>query len=123
MAIVDLVDIIEQRIAQIEEDDEFVGVEDTYFDSEKGIWCLLTLFDEALGELMGLEFIETAESWRRPEAILEYNEAASEEIMVLVVVPDESFVEMSELLARAGNPMIHISDYSAMEFVPHVLVG
>jgi len=40
-----------------------------------------------------------------------------------VIVPDGSFVEMSELLARAGDSSISISDYRAMELVPQALAG
>jgi hypothetical protein len=123
MAVVDIVDIVDQRMAQIEEDDPDIRAEETYFTDDTGVWSLLTLYDDELEELLGFEFIETKESWRRPEAVLQYNEAAMEGFTVLVVVPDESFVEMSELLARAGDSSITISDYSAMDLIPLVLVG
>jgi hypothetical protein len=123
MAVVDVMDIVDQRMAQIGEDDPDIRVEETYFTDDTGVWSLLTLYDEALDELLGFEFIETAESWRRPEAVLQYNEAAAEGFTVLVIVPDESFVDMSELLARAGDSSITVSDFSAMELAPRVLVG
>jgi hypothetical protein len=123
MAVVDIVDIVDQRLAQIEEDDADISAEETYFSGESGVWCLITLWDDEVDELLGFEFIETAESWKRLDAVLEYNEAASEEVDVVVIVPDESFVELAELLNRAGDPRITISDYSAMELQPRVLVA
>lgn len=123
MAVVDLVDLVDQRLAQLAEDDEDIRGEETYLVGDTGVWCLLALFEDTTDELIGFEFIETAESWKRPDAVLQYNETVTEGFNVLVIVPDESFVEMSELLARAGDTSINISDYSAMELVPQALVG
>jgi hypothetical protein len=123
MAVVDLIDLVDQRLAQLAEDDEDIRAEETYLVGDTGVWGLLVLYEDDSDELMGFEFIETAESWKRPDAVLQYNEAATEGFTVLVIVPDESFVEMSELLARAGDTSIGVSDYSAMELVPQVLVG
>jgi hypothetical protein len=123
MAVVDLEDIVEQRNAQIEEDYADVRTDETYFFGESGVWCLLVLLGKGSGEVLEYEFIETAESWRRPDAVLEYNEAAYERVDVVIVVPDQSLEEVAELVTRAGNPEIIISDYSAMELVPRVLVS
>lgn len=123
MAVVDIMDIVDQRVAQIEEDDPELDIEDTYFVGEMGLWCLLTISDEEIGEIVEFEFVESAESWKRPDAVLEYNEAVNDDTEVLVIVPDESFMEASELLARAANPGISISDYQAMELVPQPLVS
>lgn len=123
MAVVDLKDIVDQRKAQIEELDAEARTEDTYFSGESGIWCLLTVWNDRFEELTEIEFIETAESWKRPDAVLEYNEAAVEEVDVLVIVPDGSFVNAAELITRAGDPGIAISDYSAIGLVPRVLVS
>ncbi|MDW5562674.1 MAG: hypothetical protein SA339_05555 [Methanomassiliicoccus sp.] len=123
MAVVDLIDLVDQRLAQFEADEEEIRTEETYLAGETGIWCLLSIFDDGTDELIGFEFIETAESWKRPDAILEYNETVTEGFNVLVIVPDDSFVEMNELLARAGDSTIMVSDYSAMELVPRVLAG
>lgn len=123
MAVVDLKDIVDQRIVQIEEDYADVRTEETYFFGESGVWCLLVLLDKSSGKILEYEFIETAESWRRPDAVLEYNEAAYERVDVVIVVPDQSLEEVAELVTRAGNPEIIISDYSAMELVPRVLVS
>ncbi len=123
MAVVDLVDLIDQRLAQILEDEEGVRAVETYVVGDTGVWCLLALYDEDADELFGFEFVETAESWRRPDAVLQYNEAVVEGYEVLVIVPDGAFVEMRELLARAGDMSMKISDYGAMELVPKALVG
>jgi hypothetical protein len=123
MAAIDIMDIVDQRKAQIEEDYIDVRTEDTYFTGEMGAWCLLTIHDENTGEALEYDFIETGESWRRPDAILEYNEAAYEQVEVVVIVPDNSFDEVVVLVARAGYLGIIISDYSAMALSPRVLVS
>lgn len=123
MAVVDLIDLVDQRMAELAEDDEGIRPQETYLVGETGIWCLLALYDDESDELIGFEFIETEDSWRRPEAVLQYNETVTEGFTALVIVPDGSFVEANELLARAGDSSISISDYSAMELVPQVLVG
>ncbi len=123
MAAIDIMDIADQRKAQLEKDDADVRAEETYFSGENGVWGLLTVYDDAAGELLGYEFVETTDSWKRPDAILEYNEAAMESDEVVVIVPDDSFLEAAELITRAGDLAIIISDYSAMELVPRVLVS
>jgi hypothetical protein len=123
MAVVDLIDLVDQRLAQLAKDDEDLHAEETYLVGDTGIWCFLSLYDDDSDELVGFEFIETEESWRRPDAVLQYNAAVTAGLSVLVVVPDRSLVEVSELLARAGDSSIEISDYSAMELVPRDLVG
>jgi hypothetical protein len=123
MATVDLIDLIDQRLADIEEDDPEVVAEETYFIGETGPFCLITVYDEETEEVIEFEFIETEESWKRPDAVLEYNEAAVEEIEVIVVVPDRSFVQVAELIGRFANPEIAVSDYSAMNLIATPLVS
>jgi hypothetical protein len=123
MAVVDLIDLVDQRLAQLAEDNEDLRAEETYLVGDTGIWCFLSLYDDDSEELVGFEFIETEESWRRPDAVLQYNAAVTAGLSVLVVVPDRSLVEVSEVLARVGDSSIEISDYSAMELVPRDLVG
>jgi hypothetical protein len=100
-----------------------VRTEDTYFQWEEGAWCLITIRDEGSGEGLEYDFIETEESWKRPDAVLEYNEAAYEQVEVVVIVPDHSFDEVVALVTRAGYLGIIISDYSAMALSPRVLVS
>jgi hypothetical protein len=123
MAVVDLKDIVDQRITQIKHDYADVWTEESYFSGKSGVWCLLTILAKGSREVLEYEFIESADSWRRPDAVLEYNEAADEHVDAVVIVPDNSFEEVVELVTRAGNPEIIISDYSAMELLPRVLVS
>ena len=120
MATVDLMDLVEQRMEDMGEDDE-VEAEATYFISESGPWSFMAI--QADGEVIGFEFIETESSWRRPEAIAEYNAAANSDLEVLVIVPDEAFVEATEMIYRSGGVGITISSYHAMELVPRPLAS
>lgn len=123
MPAVDLIDLVEQRMAQIAEDDPDSEAEATYFVGETGPWGFITVRDEEVGEVIGFEFVETGESWRRSDALAEYNEAASEEVEVVVIVPDEDLVEVAELVHEVGEPNVQVSDYAAMELVPMPLVS
>ncbi len=122
MAAVDLTDLVDQRMEDMKEDDEGLSAEATFFMSESGPWGFIVVRDE-MDELIGFEFVETEGSWRRPEAMLEYNAAADAELEVLVVVPDEAFAEVVGMVYRSGDPSITISDYSAMELITRPLVS
>ncbi len=118
MATVDLINLVEQRMEEMEEGEE---VEATYFISDSGPWSFMIV--RADDEVIGFEFIETENSWRRPEAIEEYNAAADSDLEVLVIVPDEAFVEATEMIYQSGGVGITISSYHAMELSSRPLVS
>lgn len=113
-------DLVEQRMEDMEED-EGVEAEATYFISDAGPWSFMIV--QADGEVLGFEFIETENSWRRPEAIEEYNAAVDSDLEVLVIVPDEALVEATEMIYRSGGVGITISSYHAMELSSRPLVS
>ena len=120
MATVDLMDLVGQRMEDMEEDEE-VEAEATYFISDSGPWSFMVV--RADGEIVGFEFLETENSWKRPEAIEEYNAVANSDLEVLVIVPDEAFVEATEMLYQSGGVGITISSYHAMELSSRPLVS
>lgn len=122
MTAVDLMDLVDQRLEDMSDDDESIVAEERYFMSEFGPWGFIVVMDDE-GEIIGFEFIESEESWRRPEAMLEYNAAADAEVEVLVIVPDEAFADVVEMIYRSGDPIITISDYSAMELITRPLAS
>lgn len=113
-------DLVGQRMEDMEEDEE-VEAEATYFISDSGPWSFMVV--RADREIIGFEFIETENSWRRPEAIEEYNAAANSDLEVLVIVPDEAFVEATEMLYKSGGVGITISSYHAMELISRPLAS
>ncbi|NLI73903.1 MAG: hypothetical protein GX369_03930 [Euryarchaeota archaeon] len=120
MATVDLIDLVEQRVNDIGEDGG-LETEAAYFMGELGPWSFMMIQTD--DEIIGFEFLETEDSWRRPGAIEEYNVAANYELDVLVIVPEKSFVEATEMIYRSGGVGITISNYHAMELSPRPLVS
>ncbi|HOL06869.1 MAG TPA: hypothetical protein PKX52_00210 [Methanomassiliicoccaceae archaeon] len=121
MAAVDLMDLVNQRIEDIDDEDEDLETDAAYFIGEHGPWGFIVITSD--GEPIGFEFIESGDSWRRPEAMDEYNAAASLDLEVLVIVPDEAFAMATEMIYGSGNPSITISNYHAMELTPRPLAS
>jgi hypothetical protein len=120
MAAVDLMDLVEQRMKDMGEE-EGVEAEATFFMSDSGPWSFMIVRDD--DEVIGFEFIETENSWRRPEVIEEYNAAADSDLEVLVVVPDEVLIEATKMIYQSGGVGITISSYHAMELSPRPLAS
>lgn len=114
----DLETLIEDRVESIlmEEPDiyaEYAILEDEGTQSE---WGIISLVDVE-GRALRFEVLETEISWMREEAVDQYNEIADEGAPVLVVVPDEAFLAMSERLKKYGTPDVSLTSYGTiMEF-------
>jgi hypothetical protein len=68
--------------------------------SERGILSILTE-DE---RVIGLEFFESEDSWRRPGAVRDFTIAADEGYPVAVVIPDNVFREFrTSTIDRGGE--------------------
>jgi hypothetical protein len=63
---------------------------------EDGEWGLLTLRES--GNLVGFEFLETNDSWKRPDALLQYFEASNDGYYVGIIVPDEAVEDINDLV-------------------------
>lgn len=84
---------------------------------EEGDWGLLTLREG--GSLIGFEFIETGESWERPDAFLQYFEASNDGYYVGVLVPEEKVDEVIEtVLGMTGEGSIEVLSYEALGIYP-----
>ncbi|MBI0583985.1 MAG: hypothetical protein ISF22_07135 [Methanomassiliicoccus sp.] len=65
-------------------------------------WGILSILNED-ERVVGLEFIETDDSWKRPGAVKDYTNAAAEGYPVAVVVPDESFMAFRRSAIERGG--------------------
>lgn len=121
MVFVDLVNIVDQRINDITKQNPSMTAKEFYFSSEEGLWCLITIIGSS-GKTIEYDFIENESSWKRPDALLEYNQAAQERIKVIVIAPDDVLADVAILVKQYDGPDIVVSDYSAMGLIPMPLV-
>jgi hypothetical protein len=117
MAVIDLQNIVKQRLMDIARMNPSMTAEETYFDGESGLWCLIAISGSD-GRTIEYDFIESEDSWRRTDVAIEYSLAALEQVKVLVIVPDMALAGVLELVKDYGAEGIFVSDHSAMELVP-----
>jgi hypothetical protein len=83
---------------------------------EDGDWGLLTLREG--GNLVGFEFLETEDSWKRPDALLQYFEASNDGYYVGVIVPEQDVDEVNEMLYSRGEEPVLILSYEGLGIIP-----
>jgi hypothetical protein len=120
MAVIDLPNIVMQRLRDITKQNPSMKAEDIYFEGETGLWCLITI-SNGDGRTVEYDFIESEQSWNRTEVAVEYAQAAMEQARVLVIVPDEALPDVLELVKGYGADGVRVTDYRAMELVPFPL--
>ena len=110
---IDIEEIVEQRLEIIQT--ETPGAMTKYDVEELGDieWGVITVTDEE-GRALCVEFIESAESLSRPEALDQYNEAAEACGRVLVIVPDRARERAADLLFRGSNPAVELASYGVV---------
>ncbi len=86
---------------------------------EEGDWGLLTLREG--GTLVGFEFLETEESIGRPDALLQYFDAANDGYYVGVVVPEEKFDDVTDLIYSMGEGPVTVLTYEDLGITPYTL--
>ncbi len=112
---IDVEGIIRQRLDALRSDDPDIDVE--YDIIEDGDWGFITILDDEL-EPMAFEFVESQLSWKRGEAVEEYNNLAGDGFDVAVIAPDETFLDLNALLASKGDPNIGLFSYSSLGIRP-----
>jgi hypothetical protein len=117
MAMIDLVGLVEQRIADISKQNPSMTATEFFFSSEEGLFGLITITGSA-GNALEYNFIESETSWRRAEAVLQYNQASLEGIEVIVVVPDDALADVMILVKNYEGRDVVVTDYSAIGLTP-----
>jgi hypothetical protein len=117
MAIVDLVGLVRQRIDDIMRQNHSMTANELYFQGENGLWSLITI-QTSSGKAIEYDFIEGEESWKRPDAVLEYEQAAMENVKVVVIVPDEAIADVLILVRNYDDMGVRVTDYSAAGLIP-----
>ncbi|MDW5562836.1 MAG: hypothetical protein SA339_06375 [Methanomassiliicoccus sp.] len=113
MGPVDIQRMIRSRVAMLTNANPDLSIEDDLID---GVWGLLTLRER--GHLVGFEFLETEESWRRPDAVIQYFEASDDGYYVGVVVPEDDYDEITERVYTMGELPVMILTYEGLGVAP-----
>ena len=106
MAQIDLEDAIELRVEMLLEKRPGLEIDRSI---QEGDWALLTLSEG--GRLVGFEFLETENSWTRPDALLQYYEAANDGFYVGIIVPSSALDDLTELVFSMGEYPVTILTY------------
>jgi len=106
MAPLDLESAIAMRTKMLLENNPALEIDSSV---QEGDWALLTLREE--GSLVGFEFLETEESWTRPDALLQYFEPANDGFYVAVIVPSGTLDDVTDLVFSMGEGPIVILTY------------
>jgi hypothetical protein len=117
MAVIDLMSLVDQRLEDITKQNPSMSAEELYFEGDHGLWCLITI-RSGQGRTIEHNFVEGEESWKRPDAVLEYNQAAMEMIKVIVIVPDTALPDVMALVRNYDGQDVVVTDYSAMGLIP-----
>lgn len=79
-----------------------LSVQYTIYTDDRNEWGILHILNEE-NKVLGVEFFETEESWRRPGAVRDYNIAADEGYPVAVIVPDGQFMDFRRSAINRGG--------------------
>jgi hypothetical protein len=117
MAVIDLVNIVDQRLKEITSQNPSLTVDGLYLRGETGLWGLITIKGSE-GKTIELDFIESDLSYKRDGATEEYALAALDQVNVVVIVPDQVVAEVLLLVKGYDVQGVIVSDYSAMGLIP-----
>ena len=116
---IDIEDIILQRIGQIEEDDPNLQV-DYELIGEENRGIIITQVEDIL---VSVEFVESDLSWRRELAMDEYLGALNEQVLVAVIVPTDAFLTVYGLLRKNGHGDIILLSYESLGILSTPMAG
>lgn len=103
-------DVLDQRLEMIRTMAPSMLIRYDIIESEFGEFGFIILTDQDSG-LVGIDFIETDMSWRRENAVDQYNEAVIEGHLVTVIAPDDVLPSIRALISRSGNLSIVLTSY------------
>lgn len=116
---IDVEDVILQRIDQLEEDEPELEMDyELIAPDNYGVITVLTE-DGAIGA----EFIESDISWARNDAVEEYNEAARDGLYVVVIVPNDAYLPTLDRISRRGRGNIAVYSYESLGILSTPMAG
>ncbi len=112
----DVEEVTLQRIEMIQTENPDLSTKYDLEEDDRDEWCVITILDDN-DRIMGYEFVETSESWKRTDALDQYNEMAKEGHRVAVVVPDKVFEKVADMLDDDGDPNVELFSYADLGVV------
>jgi hypothetical protein len=117
--LIDVEDVILQRIEQLEEDDPELDTDyELIAPDNRGV---ITIQSEMV--TIGAEFVESDLSWVRGDAVDEYNDAADEGLYVAVIVPNEGYFSMMDRVNKGGRENIVVYSYESLGILSTPMAG
>lgn len=110
---IDIEEIVEQRLEMIQTETPGVVTKHEIEETGDTEWGVITVSDED-GRALYIEFVESAESLTRPDALDQYNEAAGSCGRVLVIVPERAHSKAADILFQGSNPSIELASYGVV---------
>ena len=107
----DIEEVTLQRIEMIQTENPDLSTKYDLEEDEQDEWCIITILDDN-DRVLGYEFVETLESWKRKDALFHYNDMAKEGFRVAVVVPDKVFEKVADMLDNDGDPNVELFSYT-----------
>jgi hypothetical protein len=117
VAVIDLVNLVDQRLQDIIEQNPSISADEFYFTEETGLWCLITIIGSG-GRAIEYDFIESETSWKRANARIEYFQVLLEQVKVMIIVPDQSLADVLLMVRDTDAEGLLVTDYSALGLIP-----
>ena len=93
---------VTKRVDEIRQKYPSVSLDYLLLDGEYGKWGVI-LYTDYDFTTRGLDFIESKESWKRPEAVEQYNGLIGEGYCVVIYAPGEVLDDLIAKLKREGG--------------------
>ncbi len=117
----DIQDRVRKRVDSIKQAHPSVSLDSLILESDYGKWGVI-LYTDYQFATYGLDFIESSESWKRPEAVEQYNGLIDEGYCVMVYAPPEALDDLtSKLKNKGGRANIRLGSNQEFSIRPHTL--
>jgi hypothetical protein len=110
---IDIRDAMNQRAEMIANNPNRIARIEVYTDGSRE-WGIITVMN-ANRDVNRYEFIEDENSWRRANAMEDYNIGVEQGYPVYVVVPDSSYREFVDSMGTSGKMNFDVSTYGRCE--------
>lgn len=115
----DLSRIMANRAENVTARDPDLTVRYSLYTDDRHEWGILHILDPE-EKVIGLEFFESEDSWRRPNAVDDYNMAAHEGYPASVVIPDEVFSQFIREVHQRGGEGFSTYLLSELNLAPRI---
>jgi len=116
---IDISTAMSDRADMLTANDPNLIVRYSLYTDDRFEWGILHILDE-MERVIGLEFFESEDSWRRPNALNDYDMAAHEGYPVSVIIPDGTFQQFHREIKSRGSENFSTYLYSDLRISPRM---